>query len=126
MAELYVDQVMSRPAETVAPDTPVRETADHLIRNDVGAVVVVDDAGRLEGILTATDFVRMFGDGTASPDASVAEFMRTEVVTTTRGALASEVAATMVDRLIHHVPVVEGEEVVGMVTTLDLAAHLAP
>ncbi|WP_345777004.1 CBS domain-containing protein [Halorarum salinum] len=31
----------------------------------------------------------------------------------------------MIEHLIHHVPVVQGEEVVGMVTTLDLAAYLA-
>lgn len=124
MAERYVDHVMSRPAETVSPDASLREAAERLIERDVGAVVVVDRAGRLEGLLTATDFVQALREGTA-PDATVGDVMRTDVVTTTRGTPLAEVAATMVEHLIHHVPVVEGGEVVGMVTTLDLTAHLA-
>lgn len=125
MAERYVDQLMSRPAETVTTDTPLQEAADRLITNDVGAVVVVDESGRIEGVLTATDFVRAFREGSTSPDGTVAELMRTDVMTTTRDTLVSEVAATMIERLIHHVPVVDGDEVVGMITTLDFAAHLA-
>jgi CBS domain-containing protein len=125
MEELYVDQLMSRPVETVTPDTPVREAAAELVRHDVGALVVVDERGRLEGILTATDFVLLVRDGTATADATVGEFARTDVITTTRTAPVSDVAETMLDRRIHHVPVVDGEEVVGMVTSVDLAARLA-
>ena len=124
MTGLYVDQLVSRPAETVTTDTPLQETADQRITNDVGAVVVVDDSGRIEGILTATDLVRAFSEGAISPDGTVADLMRADVATTTRDTLVSEVAATMIERLIHHVPVVDGDEVVGMITTLDLESHL--
>ncbi|WP_255152466.1 CBS domain-containing protein [Halorarius halobius] len=123
MADLYVDQVMSRPAETVAPDTPVGDAAAAMIEHDVGALVVVDDG--LAGLLTATDFVLQARDGSASPDATVGEWMRTDVVTAERRDPVHEVADVMLDRLIHHVPVVDGDEVVGMVTTLDLTAVLA-
>lgn len=122
--DLYVDQIMSRPAETVSPDTPIRDAADELISHDVGAVVVVDDGNRIEGLLTATDFVALVREGMASPDTTVAERMRTEVITTTRSAPVSDVVDSMLEHLIHHVPVVDGEEVVGMVTTFDLAAYL--
>lgn len=125
MDERYVDQLMSRPVVTVTPDTSLRDAAADLIENDVGAVVVVDGAGRFEGLLTATDFVLLARDGTASPDATVAEWMRTDVVTTRRSAPLSDVADTMLEHLVHHVPVVDGGAVVGMVTTLDLVAHLA-
>jgi CBS domain-containing protein len=125
MEELYVDQLMSRPVETVTPETPIRDAAAALVRHDVGALVVLDERDRLEGILTATDFVLLVRDGTASADATVGEFARTDVITTTRDAPASDVAATMLDRRIHHVPVVDGDDVVGMVTSVDLAARLA-
>jgi len=124
MVELYVDQLMSRPVETVTPSTPIQEAAAELLEHDVGAVVVVDDSDRLEGLLTATDFVQIVRDGLASSDATVAEFMRTDVVTTRRSAPASDVVDAMLEHLIHHVPVVDGEAVVGMITTLDLAAYL--
>ena len=125
MVELYVDQIMSRPVETVTPDIAIGEAAAEMISNDVGAVVVVDEAGGIEGLLTATDFVRLAREGMASPEATVGEVMRTDVITTTRSAPVSDVTDAMLEHLIHHVPVVDGEEVVGMVTTMDLAAYLA-
>lgn len=124
MAELYVDQIMSRSVETVTPNTTIRDAAEDLISNDVGTVVVVDDANEIEGLLTATDFVLLVMEGEASSDATVAEFMRTDVVTTERSAPVSDVADAMLEHLIHHVPVVDGGSVVGMVTTLDLGAYL--
>ncbi|MFC7026542.1 cyclic nucleotide-binding/CBS domain-containing protein [Halomicroarcula sp. GCM10025324] len=124
MHEMYVDQLMSRPLETVAVDTPVIEAAGTLIAQDVGAVVV-DDGDQLAGILTATDFVRMVRDEGVSSDATVGEFMHEDVVTTTRSRPVSEVAAKMLDHGIHHVPVVDDGEVVGIITTMDLTAHLS-
>ncbi|WP_254538314.1 CBS domain-containing protein [Halomarina litorea] len=50
--------------------------------------------------------------------------MQTDVLTTTRDTPVEDVAATMVDHLAHHVPVVEGRVVVGIVSTLDLTAQL--
>lgn len=125
MAELYVDELMSRPVETVPARTTVAEAAETLRRHAVGALVVTDEAGQLDGLLTATDFISMVAGEPTSGDATVADFMQTDVVTTTRETPASEVAAVMLDHLIHHVPVVEGQEVVGMLTTMDLAAYVA-
>ncbi|WP_440992047.1 CBS domain-containing protein [Haloarchaeobius baliensis] len=125
MVELYVDQILSRPVETVTPSTEVRTVADTLIRHDVGSVVVVDDADRLEGLVTSTDIVLLVRAGTDTADVPVSEFMRTDVVTTRRSAPASEVVDAMLEHRIHHVPVVDGDEVVGMVSTMDLAAVLA-
>ena len=124
MVELYVDQIMSRPVETVSPTTTLGDAAGTMIRHDVGAVVAVDDSNGFEGILTATDFVLLAMEGTAASDVTVAESMRTDVVTTQRTAPASDVVDAMLEELIHHVPVVDGSEVVGMVTTFDLAAYL--
>lgn len=124
MHEIYVDQLMSRPIETVSVSTPVTEAATTLIREDVGAVIV-DDEDRLVGILTATDFVQMVRDEAVSSGTTVAEYMHSDVVTTTRNAPIGDVAAKMLEHGIHHVPVVDDEEVVGIVTTMDLTAHLS-
>jgi CBS domain-containing protein len=123
MVELYVDQVMSRPVATTSATAPIHDAAEEMIRNDVGAIVVVDD-GRFEGLLTATDFVLLARKRTAPTETTVAELMRTDVVTTERHKPVRDVVDSMLEHLIHHVPVVDGEEVVGMVTTLDLTAHL--
>ena len=124
MGEPAVDELMSQPVESVRSDTPIATAAETLISNDVGAVVVTDDGG-LEGLLTATDFVLLARDGNVPADARVSEFMRTEVITTKRSTPVEEAAELMLDHLIHHLPVVDDEEVVGMITTLDITAHLA-
>ncbi|WP_256290008.1 CBS domain-containing protein [Halobellus inordinatus] len=124
MEERYVDQFLSRPVETVTPDTPLAEAAATLIEHDIGAVVVVNDMGQFVGLLTATDFVALAREEAPAAEATVAEWMRTDVITTTRQTPISDVADTMIEHLIHHVPVVDGDEVVGIITTLDLTASL--
>jgi CBS domain-containing protein len=124
MVELYVDSLMSRPVETVESGLPLADAAAAMIEHDVGALVVVDDGSRIAGLVTATDFVRLAREGRWPAGATVGDVVRTDLVTTTRGARVSEVIDAMLENLIHHVPVVDGDEVVGMVSTLDLAAHL--
>ena len=121
--ELYVDQLMSRPVETIAPTASLHDAAAAMISHDVGALVVVDAEG-VAGILTATDFVQLAMEGEPWSDATVAEVMRTEVVTVERSDPAGSVVDAMLEQLIHHVPVVDGSEPVGMVTAFDLAARL--
>lgn len=123
MKELYVDQIMSQPVETVSPTTSLPDAAAVMIEQDVGAVAVVDDE-QFEGVLTATDYVHLVRDGNAAPAMPVAEVMHTDVVTVERRAPAREVVDVMVEHLIHHVPVVEDDSLVGIVTTFDLAAYL--
>jgi CBS domain-containing protein len=123
MVELYVDQVMSRPARTVAPTASLRVAAGEMLAHDVGALVV-EGADGVGGVLTTTDLVGFVAGETPAEDATVAEHARTDVVTTERRAPVAEVVAAMRDRRIHHVPVVDGDEVVGMVSTFDLAVWL--
>jgi len=116
---------MSSPVETVAPETPVQQAATVLLDRDIGSVVVVDDDNGLVGILTTTDFVRITADDTAT-EATVADYMTTDVVTATANGSIVDVAETMVDNGFHHLPVVDDEVgVIGMVTTTDLTAYLS-
>lgn len=118
----YVQDLMSRPVETVAAETQIREAAADALAHDVGALVVVDDADRLEGLLTATDVVRLAADGVHPADAIVGEWMRTDLITTEPDTAVPEAAEAMLQHRVHHVPVVEDGTVVGMLTSLDLAA----
>ncbi|MFC7132823.1 MULTISPECIES: cyclic nucleotide-binding/CBS domain-containing protein [Salinibaculum] len=122
MEEHYVDQIMSQPVETVSPTTTLQDAAAEMVRHDVGALVVLDDADRFRGLLTEADFVLLARDGRSPSDSAVAEVMRTDVVTTSRVTPVSEAATTMLDHLVHHVPVVDGGEVVGMLTSMDVAS----
>jgi CBS domain-containing protein len=126
MEDIFVGRLMSAPVETVTPETRLDEAAAQLLEHNIGSVVVVDAAGHLEGILTATDFVRLAADDAVASDARVEEYMSTDVVTATANDPITSVADTMIDNRFHHVPVVdETEGVVGIITTTDLTAYVS-
>ncbi|MFB6297692.1 MAG: CBS domain-containing protein [Salinirussus sp.] len=125
MADTTASSVMTTPFVSIDPDDPVTDAAKTMQDAVIGSLVVVDDENRPEGILTRSDFVDLVAEGTpllgseVPPTRSV---MTTDIVTVTPDTPLSDVAATMRDHGIHHVPVVtEGNRVVGVVTTTDLA-----
>lgn len=126
MDDIFVGSLMSSPAHTVAGDTSLRDAGTMMLEHGIGSVVVVDDGERLDGILTATDFVRIVAEGDPEPDATVGAVMSTDVVTTTGNESIRTVADLMIEHGFHHVPVVdEDETVIGVITTTDLTAYLS-
>jgi CBS domain-containing protein len=126
MEDIFVGRLMSTPVETVRPQTTLDEAAEQLLEHTIGSVVVVDEEGHLEGILTATDFVRLAADDGVASRATVGEYMSTDVITATANDQISEVADTMIDNRFHHVPVVDPDEgVIGIITTTDLTAYVS-
>ena len=124
MTDIFVGRLMSSPVETVRPETAVRTAARTLLDEAIGSLVVVDGDNDLVGILTTTDFVRITADDAS--DATVADYMSTDVTTATATDPIDDVAGTMIDGGFHHVPVVDEEAgVVGMLTTTDLTAYLS-
>ncbi|MFC7224654.1 MULTISPECIES: CBS domain-containing protein [Halalkalicoccus] len=126
MADVFVGRLMSSPVRTVSAETPIQEAARKMSENGIGSVIVVGDGNELEGILTATDFVRLGADGRSAAETPVSEYMSTDIVTTAANDDIRDVADLMIDHGFHHVPVVdETEGVVGIVTTTDLTAYLS-
>jgi CBS domain-containing protein len=126
MEDVFVGSLMSAPIHTVNGGVSLREAAQRLLEHDIGAIVVVDEETRLEGILTATDFVRTVADRDGyGPQTLVSTAMSTDVVTAT----ASESVEVAADRMLesghYHLPVLDGETVIGIVTAADLAAYVS-
>ena len=117
---------MSSPVESVTADTSVQEAATRLIEREIGSVVVVDEEGHLEGILTSTDFVNIVSEGQAASDTTVDAYMTSDVTTATANDSIHDVAEAMVEQGFHHVPVADDTEgVIGMITTTDLTKYLS-
>lgn len=126
MDDIFVAQLMTTDLETVSPDTLVEDAADRMLKEDIGSLIVVDDDGRLAGILTTTDFVSIVSHQQPKDQTPVSEYMTTEVVTADGGESIRDAADRMITYGIHHLPVVdEDESVIGIVTTTDLAAYLS-
>lgn len=125
MEDIFVGRLMSSPVHTVDAATPVQDAARTMVDADIGSLVVVDDGGALEGIITSTDFVRAAADGESAAEAVVGDYMSTEVVTATANETIRDVADTMVEHTFHHVPVIEDGEPIGMITTTDMTAYVS-
>lgn len=124
--DLFVGRLMSSSLYTVAPDTLVEDAATDMLDRDIGSVVVVDDDGRLEGLLTTTDFVRIVAERKPKDETPVSSYMSTDVVTTTARMSIRDAADSMVAHGFHHLPVVDDDGVViGIVTTTDLTAYVS-
>lgn len=105
----------------VSPDHSLQEAAAILTDKRVGALVVLDSDGQLEGILSERDIVRLCAlSGAAAMTAKVADAMTKDVLTAAPKDKVDSALARMTDRRIRHLPVLEGQKLVGVVSIGDL------
>ncbi|SDH59644.1 CBS domain-containing protein [Lentzea fradiae] len=116
--------IMSSPAITVTPQVPVRGAAALLVSHGFTALPVVDDEKRLVGIVTEADLLRN-GWVEESGARTVGEVMTSPAESMDAGAQGSLIARVLVDDRIRCLPVVDGAEVIGVVTRRDLVRVLA-
>jgi CBS domain-containing protein len=105
---------------TAAPEDTIGETAQKMVELGVSSAVV-SDYGRLIGILTERDLTRAVAGRTHSSEARVREWMTTDPITLTRDASPAEAARIMLDNGFRHIPIVEDERTIGIVSIRDVA-----
>ena len=123
--DVFVARLMSSDLHTVTPDTLVEDAAAVLLENDISSVLVVDDGGSLVGILTSTDFVDIVAKSRPKAETTVERSLTRDPITASAQDDVSAVAATMLEHGFHHVPVVDGDEPIGIITTSDFAAYVS-
>jgi CBS domain-containing protein len=125
---VQVRDVMTQATITESPEDSLRSAAERMWRQQTGSLLIIE-AGRLIGIVTERDVLRAVALG-ADPDrSSVDEAMTTEVFTVPPDMPLQEAAREMAARWIRHLPVVAGDEVLGVVSMRDVTgvfAALAP
>jgi len=108
---------------TVRPDETVQVAIARMLEEDVGAVAVCEEH-RLVGIFTERDVLRLAGAGSSFSESRVGDVMTRQVATLTPDVDIVDAARLMRERRIRHVPVVEGENVLGMVGIRDVLGAL--
>jgi CBS domain-containing protein len=113
-------QSKGRAVETVTSGTTIAQAVALLNGKKIGAVVVVD-AGKVVGILSERDVVRHLGDEwQALASRPVSDIMTKNVVTASRFATISDVMERMTDKRIRHMPIVDNNELGGIVSIGDV------
>ena len=128
---MLVREIMTSPAVSVSSASSVVHAAHMLRSRGFTALPVLDDDGRLVGIVSEADIL----EGRVEPDArrrraalprhlrrgdTVGEVMTSPVESLTPGADIADAAQIMLDERIRCIPVVDGRAVVGVITRRDL------
>ncbi len=108
---------------TVRPSATNRELVALLAEHNVGALVVSEDGETVDGIVSERDVVRQLHRDPAVLDATVASIMTGSVHTCSPGDQLDDMMTVMTERRIRHVPVVENDRLVGIVSIGDVVKH---
>jgi CBS domain-containing protein len=142
---LTAKEIMTRDVCTVHEDTELKELAALFVEHNYKTLPVVDAGGKLVGVISQTDLIeqdkplhiptvislfdwviylespKVFSDEVRKVSArKVGEICAREVITCTPETPVEEVASLMVEHKIHLLPVLEGEQLVGVVARFDI------
>jgi CBS domain-containing protein len=143
---MRVSDVMTKNVVSVSPQTTVADALDIMVRSHLSGVPVIDESGRLVGMISEGDFLRRSEFGTTKPEGSwiagmllpgraakayahihgrrVGELMSENVATIAPNAGLDEAVALMEKRRVKRLPVLETEKVVGILTRADFMRAL--
>jgi CBS domain-containing protein len=122
---MTIDDIMRGDVVTTAPDTPVNEVATTMRDETVGSVVVVEDDAPV-GLVTDRDIaVRIAADALDSTEMTARQMMTEDPVTVDVDTGILELCNAMHDEGVRRMPVVDGGDLVGIVTLDDLTVLLS-
>ena len=112
--------IKGREVITVSPESSVLEALRLMAQREIGAVLVMDGA-RLIGVMTERDYARkVILKGKSSQETRVREIMTERVVYARLEQTVAECMALMTDKRVRHLPVLEGNRLVGVLSIGDL------
>lgn len=109
---------------TISPRATLSDAVARLAKHHIGAIVVVDDHLRVEGIISERDVVRLLGErGTEALSAPLDSVMTRAVVTCTVDETVPMIMERMTRGRFRHVPVVERDRLVGIISIGDVVKY---
>lgn len=105
---------------TIDPGQPLRDAARLLAEHNIGALVVVDEQGRLVGIISERDIIQAVARLQDPLSQPVSQVMTREVVIGLPNDDLIAVAHTMTERQFRHMPIMEQGELVGIISMKDI------
>jgi len=120
-----LSEIMSTPAEICHADTPIRDIARKMVQLSIGAMLVCDKNSKLMGIVTERDLVAkvLAREAADCKTLSAAEVMTARPYTMSPDTFMYEATSFMMGHKIKHLPILDRDEVVGIVTLQDVMKY---
>jgi len=110
--------IMTTPVVTVTADMSIRDLAKILTEKGISGAPVVDDSGRVVGIVSEADVIAKNGF-------TVADVMQSQVISASEDTPVEVICSLMTNNKINRVPVLSGDRLVGIVTRADIVRAIA-
>ncbi|WP_407432869.1 CBS domain-containing protein [Methanobrevibacter sp.] len=117
-SRLHVSSVMVKDIISVPQSMRLAEVANIMLENGIGSVPVIDD-GKMVGIVSKADFVTMAIDGEYD-NICTKEIMTKDVISVSPSERLIHARRVSIDAKVGRLPVIDDEELVGMITSKDL------
>ena len=109
---------------SIRPDATVFDAVAKMAENDIGSLIVID-GDAVVGIITERDYARkVVLKGKTSPTTPVREIMETDFVTARPVQSVEECMIVMTAERVRHLPVIEGKNIIGIVSIGDLVKSI--
>ncbi|WP_394120019.1 CBS domain-containing protein [Planococcus donghaensis] len=119
---MKITDIMTKDVETCAPETSLQEIASKMLELDVGSIPI-SDGKRLFGIVTDRDIVIRGIASQISLDSPVSQILTSEMVTGTTDMSIEDAADLMSEHQIRRLPIVENDQLIGIVSLGDIAVR---
>jgi CBS domain-containing protein len=117
---MYVRDAMTTVVLTAGPEHTLRDAARRMTERGVGAAVVIDEQQAGPGIITERDILRSVGGGETPAEERVRDHLTAEVILATPDWSLEQAASEMIRGGFRHIIVVEGADVVGILSMRDI------
>lgn len=116
-----LEEIMTRNVFTTLPDATLFEVSKHMVKGRFGSAIVMQGSW-IAGIFTERDVLRAAAAGADPNTAAVSEWMTKDPVTVAGDMDSEEAGQIMVTQGFRHLPVLDGKQIVGIVSLRDILA----
>ena len=117
---IIVRDIMTKNIKTVKPNDSVHAAVQKMNKFDIGSVIVIS-SGRPVGIITETNIMRRVVEPRMDPATVwVKDIMSSPIISIEENASVAEAAKVMADRKINRLPVINGNKLVGLISSTDI------
>jgi len=119
------DVIVERPAEiiTISHNDTIKTAAAKMFSNKVSCLIVNNDNGEFIGVVTERDIVNRVAASIDIETTTISEIMTTQIISCSPNTPSSKVREIMTNNQIRHLPIIDKDAVVGILSTRDLMAR---